>query len=106
MAVRKNFNGGYSYQDLFDAQDALDEGKIKDLKVGDIVTKTVLPWYKRDGSVYTEETSPLMANKNNLGSILGQEKEIGSYKDTMAQRQKLLKQGSGMSQSILGGSVI
>lgn len=98
MAAKKRLID-YTYEDLFDTQDALDVGTMKEVQAG------TQSWSK-EGSFFTHGasgTSPLMANKDNLGSILGQTDSIAAYKKRKLEQQKMAQAGIGTQQSILGG---
>lgn len=94
---------GYTYQDLFDTQDALDSGLLDSVNAGTITTTRDIPWYKRDGASSTNTTTNLLANKDNLGSILGKSDAISAYKKRKVEQQKMTQAGVGAQQSILGG---
>lgn len=97
MAAKKTLMDGYTYQDLFNLQDELDIGG--EAKVG------TSSWSK-GGSFFTHGasgTSDLMANKDNLGSILGQTDAIAAFKKRKLEQQKMAQAGVGTQQSILGG---
>lgn len=98
MAVRKNLID-YTYQDLFDTQEAMDTGMLNQVQAG---TKS----WSKEGSFFTHGasgTSPLMATKDTLGSILGQTDAIAAFKKRKLEQQKMAQAGVGTQQSILGG---
>ena len=105
MAVKKNLMNGYSYQDLFDTQDALDSGDLSSVNAGTKSWRVQQSFLGVKGNA-AGGTGPQTANASTLGSILGQTEAIGAYKKRKQEQQGLAKQGVGQSQSILGGTVI
>jgi hypothetical protein len=105
MAAKSILGNGYNYQDLFDTYDALASGKQKDVNVGSTYKKTSGGWNNWQNRT-TESTTPLMANAENIGSLLGKTEELEAYKTRKKQQTNLQSQGVGRSQSILGGSLV
>lgn len=102
MAVKKTLMDGYTYQDMFDTQDALDSGDLKQVQAG---TKT---WSAQQSFLGIKGskaggTGAWMADASTLGSILGQTDAIAAYKKRKLEQQKMAQAGVGSQQSILGG---
>lgn len=113
MAKARNnlVQGRFTLEDLYATQDELDAGNIKKVLMNQITHTT----NKRtdfgigstdDGTDVSVEN--IFANKNNFASLLSGNDAlaVGAYKKRKSEQQSVSKQGSGMSQSILGGSVI
>jgi hypothetical protein len=97
--------GGYTYQDLFDTQEALDTGLLKQVQAG------TQSWSKTGSGIFGTSlgastaggTRSIMAGAGDLGSILGQSDAIAAFKKRKVEQQKTAQQGFGIQQSILGG---
>lgn len=106
MAVKKKLLD-YTYEDLFDTQEALDTGILNQVNVGTYTTTTsgskgFLGFGK--GRPKTSEPMDLMANKDNLGSLLGLSDAIAANKKRKQEQLKVSSQaGLTGQQSILGG---
>lgn len=100
---------GYTFQDLFDTQDALDNGLLNSVEVGTITKTKKNKGFLGFGAdrpedvAKTAQTSPWMADANSLGSILGQTDAIAAFKKRKLEQQKMAQAGVGTQQSILGG---
>lgn len=97
---------GYTYQDLFDTQDALDTGILNQVKYGTQTRTGSDPFRKMFQAIGIpggSATKDLMANKDTLGSMLGQSDAIAAYKKRKLEQQKMAQAGVGVQQSILGG---
>ena len=102
MAVKKTLMDGYTYQDMFDTQEALDSGLLNQVQAG---TKT---WSSQQSFAGIKGnkaggTSAWMADKDTFGSILGQTDAIAAFKKRKLEQQKMAQAGVGTQQSILGG---
>ncbi len=113
MAVKNNFNNGnFTWEDVFNTQDALDNGILGSVAAGTTTTKKTLPWYERSGSDSTTSTANFSANASNFGSMLSMNNGmdastgIAAYKKRRNEQTLLKSQGVGNTQSILGGSVV
>lgn len=106
MAVKKSLMDGYTYKDLFDTQDALDSGSLGQVQYGTETrsgTSLHRGLFKMIGIGGGDKTTNLMANKDNLGSLLGQTDAIAAFKKRKLEQQKMAQAGVGAQQSILGG---
>jgi hypothetical protein len=101
MAVRKSLLGGYTYQDMFDTQDALDAGTLSSAVTGTFDVKTAGKGFL--GLATDTNTYNQSANKNTLGSQLGQTESILGYKKRKLEQEQARNRGSNTQQSILGG---
>lgn len=105
MAVKKSLLGGYTYQDLFDTQEALDTGKLKDVEAAvEVTTHTQEDPIFGIGLKSWETRRNVYASKDDLGSILGQTEAIAANKKRKEEQKIKAQQGFGTAQSILGGS--
>jgi hypothetical protein len=105
MASKTILNSKYSsisMPDFFSAYEDLASGKTKNLEVGTTFSGTQGSFFKSG----TEFATPLMANADNIGSILGKTAELEAFKTRRKQQTNLQNQGVGRSQSILGGSLV
>lgn len=88
--------GGYTYEELFSVQDALDAdpsaiiGIKTETRTGN--KGTIQNMYAQPGGTAA-----------NLGSILGQTDAIAAFKKRKLEQQKMTQAGVGTQQSILGG---
>jgi hypothetical protein len=106
MAVKKSLMDGYSYKDLFDTQDALDSGELNQTQYGTETrsgSSLHRGLFKMIGIGGGDKTTNLMANKENLGSLLGKSDAISAYKKRKDEQLKTGQQGFGAQSSILGG---
>ena len=108
MAVKKSLLNGYTYQDLFDTQEALDTGILGGVKYGTETTSTRME--SPIGSINISNrlfggptTTDLYANKENLGAVTNQSDAIAANKKRKEEQKLKAQQGFGTSQSILGG---
>ncbi len=117
MAVKKpkdNFsNGKFTWEEIFDTQDALDNGILGSVTAGTISQKSsdekFLGMNINAADGYAAKAYD--ANSSDFGSMVsigGQSGADGilSYKKRRSDQIKTRNQGVGTSQSILGGSVI
>lgn len=104
MAVKKILADGYSYEDLFDTQEALDSGSIASSRAGTTTTNSVGKGWLNKGDISGEGTTTgLYANKDTLGSILGMTDAIAANKKRKKEQTMTGNAGFGASNSILGG---
>ena len=105
MAVKKKLLDGYTYEDLFDTQEALDSGLLNQVSAGTTTTyQKGTGWLnKNEISGGSGVKSDWMANKDTLGSILGQTDAIAANRKRRLEQQKMAQAGVGTQQSILGG---
>ncbi len=103
MAVKKTLMDGYTYQDMFDTQEALDSGLLNQVSAGTTTTyKKGTGWLNKN-EISGGSKSDWMANKDTLGSILGQTEAIAANRKRRLEQQKMAQAGVGTQQSILGG---
>lgn len=109
MAVKKSIKNGYSYEDLYDTQTALDKGVLGSVGV---LTNEIAG---KGGNAYSTVSEQQYNNNPNfnkdaagkgytLGSILGMNDPIEANRKKRAEQDKAAGQGFGVSSSILGGS--
>lgn len=107
MAVKSILGEGYKMEDLFSMYEDLASGKLKEANVGKVEKfENTASWWQNAERMQKIGESPLMANAENIGSILGKSAELEAYKTRRKQQTNLQAQGVGRTQSILGGSVI
>ena len=103
MAVRKSLLGGYTYEDLFDTQAALDTGALDKSLVAQKTSQDQLSFLGIKGNKSTPYNTNTFGNSENLGSLLGQTDAIAANKKRKLEQQKMAQNGYGVQQSILGG---
>lgn len=103
MAVKKILADGHSYQDLFDTQDALDQGILGSVDVGTKSWSAQQSFAGIKGSK-AGGTSRWMAGASDLGTILGQADAIAANKKRKKEQNMAGANGFGGSNSILGGA--
>jgi len=104
MAVRKRLEDGYSYEDLFDTQEALDEGILGSVAAGTTTTYERGTGFLNKGDISgSGRVSDWMANKSTFGTILGKTDAIAANKKRKKEQTLTGASGFGSSNSILGG---
>lgn len=105
MAVKRSLLDPYTWDDLFDTDQALQEGKIYDVKVG-------MENWQNDKNVFgvkvgTDRGSmPVFGHKDTFAKKSGFENNILAMRDLKKTQKQTAKAGFGVTQSILGGSVV
>lgn len=104
MAVKKRLEDGYSYEDLFDTQEALDNGILGAVSAGTVTTYERGTGFLNKGDISGDgKVSDWMANKSNFASILGKTDAIAANKKRKKEQTLTGASGFGSSNSILGG---
>lgn len=104
MAVKKRLADGYTYEDLFDTQEALDKGILGSVAAGTTTTYERGTGFFNKNEVSGEgRVSDWMGNKDTLGTILGKTDAIAANKKRKKEQTLTGASGFGSSNSILGG---
>jgi len=113
MAVKTNWNNQktVNWDDVFDTQEALDSGILGSVTAGTQTDITSNTGFFGVGASRNETTGGYKANKNDFGSMLeidGVDASVGiaANKARKKEQSNERAQGKGLSQSILGGTVV
>lgn len=93
---------GYTYQDMFDTQEALDSGLLNSVNAGNKAWSVQSSFMGIKGAK-AGGSGPITATADTLGSVLGQTDAIAAFKKRKLEQQKMAQAGVGTQQSILGG---
>lgn len=108
MAVKKKLEDGYYMKDLFDTQDALDDGTLGNVTIPYTSTyeDTVAGGFLGLGTKEVTRTSrgEETATASTLGSILGKTEEIDSNRRRRKEQKDIKNMGFSQGNSILGGA--
>jgi hypothetical protein len=106
MAVKKNFNdGNFSWQDVFDTQEALDTGILGYATAGTLTETNTDKFRDTKDSLTSDVQTKDLGSMLNMQGNIGAQEGIDAYRRRKLDQAKLSKQqGTGQSQSILGGS--
>lgn len=113
MAVKTNWNNQkqVSWDDVFDTQEALDAGILGSVTSGYQTDITSNTGFFGVGASRNETTKGYQANAGDFGSMLDIDgmsaaTGIAANKERKLEQKKTKAQGKGVSQSILGGTVV
>lgn len=113
MAVKTNWNNQktVSWDDVFDTQEALDAGILGSVTAGTQTDITSNTGFFGVGASRNETTKGYKAGAGDFGSMLdidGMSASVGiaANKDRKLKQKQTKDQGNGLSQSILGGTVV